>query len=710
MILLIPWLFGRKSGSYLVETTAEKLSVMPGRPEALAIGVVRLDAKGQRHPAPEVRLQASLPDDASGWAFRPASGQGRLDCTVSVERLDAALTTTLTVTATPPGKAPTPIVVTVGLTFASPFALEIALAPAGRLEAGADAAGKVVQARLRSQTDVGIDLAAASAEIAFALDGDPDGWLTLGEPGVEAGVRTLPVQARQPRPGAVPAEAAPVLRATVTVAGVVVDGALPLAIAAPVTLHLRSNLSQRVEVRYDRAARAWDFPRLEAFLSAVGAEEQLTAAPFPFLPDFKDEHGVLSFAAVRTFDGVHFAGPVALARGVDLDARPGWRWLHDSGELVVTARVRTPEGQVLEAQMSFVLRAQAEVVVFHASPPARAHLGARLGPNELCPDTRDGAYLCAFLHRIDQDLGVADVRAWRAMPLGAVAEPTSEGPEDEGLVAERQPQPGPAHHVFLVRSRRVLLASAARKDARLRVHLTGDLAGAAPAFLPEVLPADIDLAPRPLHVKLVVVPGERPGRAQAGAVAHVWPGVRDAVAGVPLTLRVTAAADPGPALTLESPAEVVTDAEGLATWELGYAGLTWETLRQARFHVTAGPTGADGRPGELAVLDIDAPGRGPPIGAASLRSADSIGLVAAEPVRLAVRPRGGPPRPRPRPRERRLPQHRQARRPLARRPRRRPPRSACASPARRSTSAPTCATASSSGRCSAATAPTSTRA
>ena len=35
-------------------------------------------------------------------------------------------------------------------------------------------------------------------------------------------------------------------------------------------------------------------------------------------------------------------------------------------------------------------------------------------------------------------------------------------------------------------------------------------------------------------------------------------------------------------------------------------------------------------PGELAVLYIDAPGRGPPIGAASLRSADSIGLVAAD--------------------------------------------------------------------------------
>jgi len=98
---------------------------------------------------------------------------------------------------------------------------------------------------------------------------------------------------------------------------------------------------------------------------------------------------------------------------------------------------------------------------------------------------------------------------------------------------------------------------------------------------------DVTVNPCPLYLKLWVIPGQKRGTSDAGAIAGArlprapWFNGMD---GLELELAVTSAGG-GPELTVQDASVQTANENGEARWVLGYSGLTFDNIGSAEFRV-----------------------------------------------------------------------------------------------------------------------------
>ncbi len=261
-------------------------------------------------------------------------------------------------------------------------------------------------------------------------------------------------------------------------------------------------------------------------------------------------------------------------------------------------------GKKHAARMAYALAPPFELVVrFEVKPDEERHYearGVKLKAGEVVADGSDEVGVVVFVHRSDvedpdeavQDLTVEE----RKVELDGRLEGGFEWKEDEAFSE-------PGKDRLVVSSKKVLLyREQGEQPLKLKVKQKVKLPGAAADARPLQLEGEVLLTPRPVYLKLWVVPGGVPGTSEAGAFACLAPDPARPLKGLGMTLRV----EGGGTASLTADAEdATTGADGLAAWTLRYAGLRWDTLAGASFRVVCGVEGPEGTPSEATELAFD---------------------------------------------------------------------------------------------------------
>jgi hypothetical protein len=95
----------KETVGYILQLSADRIPVGPGKPGLLMATAWRVNAAGGRVLASEAALTAEPPKEPAGLKVQPLSGQGRLQMSISMEEAAASAEVPMTVKAAAPGGA-----------------------------------------------------------------------------------------------------------------------------------------------------------------------------------------------------------------------------------------------------------------------------------------------------------------------------------------------------------------------------------------------------------------------------------------------------------------------------------------------------------------------------------------------------------------------------------------------------------------------------
>jgi len=290
-------------------------------------------------------------------------------------------------------------------------------------------------------------------------------------------------------------------------------------------------------------------------------------------------------------------------------------------------------GRLFRTKMAYYLRPPIEVRAKFDVEKGETRTwgdGVELGPGEFVADGVDRLGIILFLHRSDapdEDEPMQDVQVERYQVQFT-------GRDGERFELREDPdfeEPGQKRYEIWSKDERPLLASA-NVPERLKLTLKARVrvpSSSSPQGIGIEVQGEVEIMPRCFLVKVVVVPGWRPGTSEAGAVVQLVPGGK-ACQGTKLRLDVIAKG--AAQLSVEGAQDQLADAEGYAAWVLRYANVTWSTIQAAQvsFKVRCGVVGQDEAVSEATYVEFDVQHNGARLFAALDGAAASLELTNPE--------------------------------------------------------------------------------
>ncbi len=289
-------------------------------------------------------------------------------------------------------------------------------------------------------------------------------------------------------------------------------------------------------------------------------------------------------------------------------------------------------GKAFRAKMAYFLRPPIEVCAKFDVPKGSTRTwgnGVQLGPAEFVADGEDKLGLVLFIHRADapedEPMREVQVEQYQIQFTGRDGErfELREDPDFE--------EPGQKRYELCSKEGRPLLASADVPErmklalkARVRLQSTSSQ-----GTVVIDLQGEAEVLPRCFFLKLIVVPGWKPGTSEAGAMVVLAPGGKPCQGS---NLRLEVIAKGAAQLAVEGTPDQATDADGCARWVLRYGNLTWDTIAgaQVSFKVRCGIVGPGGAASEATYVELDVQENGAKLFAALDGAASSLELTNPE--------------------------------------------------------------------------------
>lgn len=239
-----------------------------------------------------------------------------------------------------------------------------------------------------------------------------------------------------------------------------------------------------------------------------------------------------------------------------------------------------------------------ELVVKFDPESEREYQGIKLGKNEFVADGKDKLRVVVYARRKGcepEELGELD-----HVDLGL------DGMQYGDAWICRLASQEPTMWTWEVFAEDPLLYTAQRKALSPSLHVTATVRSG--GKLVELQAPQQDLRLRLLHLKLWVMPGRKPGTAQAAAICCLAPERGRVLSGVPLRLRIVnlGGGSKGGLALIDADTQL-TSKDGTARWELKYRRgcITWENVKDAKWRVSCGVENARRKVREATSFTID---------------------------------------------------------------------------------------------------------
>ncbi len=377
------------------------------------------------------------------------------------------------------------------------------------------------------------------------------------------------------------------------------------------------NGAKRAPVRYDSTSKSWYFCDVIAGFWADGGTRPVkpnfghgfATPPFVAVPDilalddaYSDEQGRTIFK-------------FSLKPGINLEKVFGQDLRTDAGQIRV--KILPADTTGLSGSNEVIFQITPELVPLawccDAAPEGRARMyrDAKLDEFDIVADGKDELRIALIFVRSDKIKDGGDPRRYldsavdgiRIDKIELIGEGSQQFTSQVNLSATKP-------HELIVKSKSLILLTPATDHFRPALIVEGSLTDPQPGQLSSGVAFRANLNVLPVFMKLLVLPGRRPGTSLAvfytGAVlANGEP--------VPLSgtrARIETTAYGSPLLAVDDPTDAATDKHGITKWTLHYHDMNWQNKAEARFKVRVGITEPDDQPCQATacMINVDANG------------------------------------------------------------------------------------------------------
>jgi hypothetical protein len=611
---------------YILQLSARILEVKAGQNASLGIEAWRITPQGGYVPAPEAWIQLSMPPSPSALVVTPQIGQGTLTCIFSIPKPIVCDRVLVTISASANGIQTTSQV-------------EVRVVPIYELLANwqgplqrpqSGGPGVWAWAMIKATPpDPQSPLDLLTSQIAFRVQG-PNSALIQPQPlrpVIKDGYAWVQVFAAVLAPGAALQAGNPALVAHCMAGPQPLEARLEIKLNPDLSLDAWVNGKKETPALYQRGSETpgWEFADIITYFHAPG-EENTPAHPsfrYGFEPcPIEVDPPVLEIKEFFSHAPDQYTLRVRLVDGVDLEQFFGKTLTEQGGKIFVTITACGENGKKFQTQVSYRLQPSVAFMVCSHDGTLSTFGGhdygrLKLPPLELIANGKDCLPLAGFFIRSDQNLSPEEAYAAR-LDLGEV---TGAHWVDRQDAAEFGPPQIDAANTrdgvkaFRVQSARPVQAKPDRLNTNhrfvLEVNLNPDSAS---LYRLESNSVEVSIQAQYPNLFLWVVPGQYRDTSSAFAYLEALPSHEPLV---DEDLSLTVLNPPGMSLTLEhgpavqktiefvsgkTPADLTT---GAAFWSLRYAGMSWDTLPQAKFKVSCSHLDSLGQAAYSVAQEID---------------------------------------------------------------------------------------------------------